>query len=54
MSFGYFEMDLGGGEGENVFVVSRLDLIYKGVSLKDASIYFEVADGKLVAGAAKK
>lgn len=38
---------------ENVFVVSRLDLIYSGVSLKDASVYFEVVDGKLVAGAAQ-
>ncbi len=41
------------GEGENVFVASRLDLIYSGVSLKDASVYFNVADGKLVAGAAE-
>ena len=40
------------GEGENVFVVSRLDLIYSGVSLKDASNYFEVADGKIVEGPA--
>lgn len=40
------------GEGENVFVASRLDLIYTGVSLKDASVYFDVVDGKLVAGAA--
>ena len=41
------------GEGENVFVASRLDLIYKGISLKDASVYFDVIDGKLVAGVAK-
>ncbi len=41
------------GEGENVFVASRLDLIYKGVPLKEASVYFEVVDGKLVAGEAK-
>lgn len=40
------------GEGENVFVASRLDLIYSGVSLKDASVYFDVVDGKLVAGPA--
>lgn len=33
---------------ENVYVVSRLDLIYSGVSLKNASNYFEVIDGKLV------
>lgn len=41
------------GEGENVFVASRLDLIYAGVSMKDASVYFDVADGHLVAGVAK-
>lgn len=40
-------------EGENVFVASRLDLIYKGVPLKEASVYFNVVDGKLVAGSEK-
>lgn len=40
-------------EGENIFVASRLDLIYTGVSVKDASVYFDVVDGKLVAGPAK-
>lgn len=39
------------GEGENVYVVSRLDLIYTGVSLKDASTYFDVIEGQLVVGA---
>ena len=38
---------------ENVYVVSRLDLIYAGTPLKAASNYFEVVDGKLVEGAAK-
>ena len=33
---------------ENVYVVSRLDLIYAGTPLKQASNYFEIIDGKLV------
>ena len=33
---------------ENVYVVSRLDLIYAGTPLKAASNYFEIVDGKLV------
>ena len=37
---------------ENVYVVSRLDLIYAGTPLKAASNYFEVIDGKLVEGPA--
>ena len=37
---------------ENVYVVSRLDLIYQGVKLKDASNYFEIIDGKLTEKAA--
>jgi hypothetical protein len=35
---------------ENVYVVSRLDLIYAGTPLKQASNYFDVVDGKLVEG----
>ena len=35
---------------ENVYVVSRLDLIYAGTPLKQASNYFEIVDGKLVEG----
>lgn len=37
-------------EDENVYVVSRLDLIYAGTPLKQASNYFEIVDGKLVEG----
>jgi len=37
---------------ENIYVSSRLDLIYQGVKLKDASNYFNVVDGKLVEGPA--
>ena len=33
---------------ENVYVVSRLDLIYAGTPLKAASNYFEIVNGKLV------
>ena len=38
---------------EDVYVASRLDLIYQGVSLKAASVYFNVVEGKLVANFAQ-
>ncbi|MBQ3257105.1 MAG: S-layer homology domain-containing protein [Oscillospiraceae bacterium] len=38
---------------ENAYVVSRLDLIYAGTPLKQASNYFEIVDGKLVESVAK-
>ena len=40
-------------EDEDVYVASRLDLIYQGVSLKAASVYFNVVEGKLVANFAQ-
>jgi len=39
---------------ENIYVSSRLDLIYAGTPLKQASNYFNVVDGKLVEGPAEK
>ncbi len=42
-------------EDENVYVATRLDLLYTGkYTMKQSSVYFSVVDGKLVAGPAAK